>query len=113
MALKLSENSIKVLKRRYLKKNENGKVIETPDEMFRRVARAMASAEKEYGGSKKEIADLEESFYRIMVSLEFMPNSPTLITTVNNRSVISNRFISCPPVVHPVLLKKSVGSDQA
>ncbi|MDD5772598.1 MAG: vitamin B12-dependent ribonucleotide reductase [bacterium] len=90
--MKLSENSIKVLKRRYLKKNETGKVIETPEEMFRRVARVMASAEKGYGKSQKEIADLEESFYRIMASLEFMPNSPCLMNAGNELGQLSACF---------------------
>ena len=54
MALKLSENALKVLERRYLKKDENGKVVETPEEMFRRVAKAIAVADKQYGVSPEE-----------------------------------------------------------
>ena len=60
MNLKLSENALKVLQRRYLKKDEEGKVIETPEEMFRRVASAIAIADRLYGKTEKEIKKLEE-----------------------------------------------------
>ncbi len=79
MPLNLSENALKVLQRRYLKKDESGKVIETPEEMFRRVARAIAEADKAYGKSEQEVKDLEDSFYNIMTSLEFVPNSPCFV----------------------------------
>ena len=61
MELKLSENALRVLERRYLKKDEHGKIIETPQEMFSRVAKAIAAADKFYGRSEKEIADLKET----------------------------------------------------
>jgi ribonucleoside-diphosphate reductase alpha chain len=92
MALKLSENSLKVLERRYLKKDETGKVIELPEDMFRRVAKAIASAEKEFGRSQKEISDLEESFLRIMTSLEFIPNSPCLMNAGKDLGQLSACF---------------------
>ena len=79
MALKLSENALKVLEKRYLKKDEIGKAIETPQEMFRRVAGAIAQADKLYGKTGKEISELEEAFCRTMAALEFMPNSPCLM----------------------------------
>jgi ribonucleoside-diphosphate reductase alpha chain len=79
MQLKLSENALKVLERRYLEKDEEGNIIETPEGMFRRVAHAIAKAERAYGKSKKEICELEEIFYRMMTELEFMPNSPALM----------------------------------
>ena len=77
--LKLSLNSILVLERRYLRKDETGKVIESTAQMFRRVARAMAEVEKNYGKSEKEVKELEEKFYQMMTRLEFLPNSPTLM----------------------------------
>jgi len=77
--LKLSLNAITVLEKRYLRKDEDGKVIETPKDMFRRVAKAIASVEKRYGKSRKEIKELEEEFFRMMTNLEFLPNSPTLM----------------------------------
>jgi ribonucleoside-diphosphate reductase alpha chain len=92
MALKLTENALKVLERRYLKKDETGKVIEMPEEMFRRVAKAIAQAEKNYNKSEKEIADLEESFYRIMTELDFMPNSPCLMNAGRELGQLSACF---------------------
>jgi len=74
--LKLSINALKVLERRYLLKNEEGQITETPAEMFRRVARDIAKAEELYGG---DINNYEEEFYRLISSLDFLPNSPTLM----------------------------------
>jgi ribonucleoside-diphosphate reductase alpha chain len=78
--LNLSENAIRVLKRRYLRKNRKGKVIETPEQMFRRVAQHIAKAEKEYGKkSVEEINRWEEIFFDMMADAKFLPNSPTLM----------------------------------
>lgn len=74
--MNLTENALKALKARYLLKDERGKVIETPDGMFRRVARTIAAAETQYGGNA---AEWEEKFYELMTSLKFLPNSPTLM----------------------------------
>ncbi len=93
MELELSENALKVLERRYLMKNEQGKVIETPEELFHRVAKAIALADKSYGKSEKEISDLEESFYRMMTSLEFMPNSPCLMNAGRELGQLSACFV--------------------
>jgi len=73
MALKLSPAAIAVLKKRYLRKDEKGNVIETPEEMFRRVAKAIAEAEEK---GKEEWA---EEFYQLMASLDFLPNSPCFV----------------------------------
>jgi ribonucleoside-diphosphate reductase alpha chain len=72
---KLTYNAITVLKERYLLKNEKGEIIETPEEMFRRVAKTVAKPEQNYGGKSKKI---EEEFFQIMSRLEFVPNSPTM-----------------------------------
>jgi ribonucleoside-diphosphate reductase alpha chain len=93
MALKLSENALKVLERRYLSKDESGRPIETPEEMFRRVAKAIAGADKYYGKSEKEVADLEEAFYRIMTALEFVPNSPCLMNAGKELGQLSACFV--------------------
>jgi len=74
--MQLTENALKVLKTRYLLKNEEGDIIETPEEMFHRVARAIASSETLYGGNAEE---WEEKFYDAMSNLQFLPNTPTLI----------------------------------
>ena len=92
MSLRLSENALKVLARRYLIKNEDGKVIETPEEMFRRVAKAIAQADKSYGKNEKEVLELQEAFYRIMAELEFMPNSPALMNAGKELGQLSACF---------------------
>jgi len=93
MSLRLSENALKVLKRRYLKKDEEGKVIETPEEMFRRVASAIAIADKIYGKSETEIRKLEDDFYRVMTALEFLPNSPCLMNAGKDMGQLSACFV--------------------
>ncbi len=75
--IKLSLNAIKVLERRYLLKDNEGKVIETPGQMFRRVAKHIASADKKYGVNPEKVKDTEEKFYELMTKLYFLPNSPT------------------------------------
>jgi len=77
--LKLSLNAITVLNKRYLRKDENGKVIETPKQMFERVAKAIALAEKRFKTPSAEQKELENEFFRIMNKFEFLPNSPTLM----------------------------------
>ncbi len=76
--LKLSVNAVKVLERRYLLKDEEGNVIETPAQMFRRVARAVASAETKFDPAA-DVPGWEGRFYELMAGLEFLPNSPTLM----------------------------------
>ncbi|MFO0773977.1 MAG: LAGLIDADG family homing endonuclease [Nitrospiraceae bacterium] len=77
----LSEHARTVLQARYLVKNSEGTVIETPDGMFRRVAENIAQAERHYGSGRRTTAErtLAERFYGIMRRLEFLPNSPTLM----------------------------------
>ncbi len=93
MALQLSENALTVLKRRYLTKDETGKVIEAPDEMFRRVAKAIAQADTLYSKSAQEVSSLEESFYRMMTALEFIPNSPCLMNAGKDLGQLSACFV--------------------
>jgi ribonucleoside-diphosphate reductase alpha chain len=76
--LKLSVNAIKVLERRYLLRDEAGNIVETPMELFRRVARAIASVETKFN-ARADIKTLEEAFFGMMSSLEFVPNTPTLM----------------------------------
>ncbi|MBM3329450.1 MAG: vitamin B12-dependent ribonucleotide reductase, partial [Calditrichaeota bacterium] len=74
----LSDNAVTVLKRRYLQKDADGRVIESPKEMFLRVASVIASNERRY---RPDVDLLEETkrFYRMMASLDFIPNSPTMM----------------------------------
>ena len=89
----LSENAIKVLEKRYLKKDDDGKVVETPDEMFWRVARNIATADSYYGKSEGEVTKTAEEFYDIMTSLDFLPNSPTLMNAGKDLQQLSACFV--------------------
>lgn len=93
MALKLSENAKFILEQRYLLKNENREIIESPKEMFRRVAKAIAEIEFKYRKSKKDVKKLERDFYRIMTNLEFLPNSPTLMNAGTELGQLSACFV--------------------
>jgi len=73
--LELSDNALKVLRRRYLLKDEHGQVTETPEQMFRRVVGYVASADELY----RDTTGSGQEFYSVMSNLEFLPNSPTLM----------------------------------
>ncbi|WP_407356458.1 adenosylcobalamin-dependent ribonucleoside-diphosphate reductase [Methanolobus sp. WCC5] len=88
--LKLSVNAIRILERRYLLKDLQGKITETPADMFRRVARAIASIDQRYG---EDVKRTEEDFYRIMSKLEFLPNSPTLMNAGTEPGQLSACFV--------------------
>ena len=77
--LRMSPNAVRVLQKRYLAKDENGKVVETPEGMFRRVAQNLAQADALYGALPEEVRATEEAFYGLMARLDFLPNSPTLM----------------------------------
>ncbi|PIZ49646.1 ribonucleoside-diphosphate reductase, adenosylcobalamin-dependent [Candidatus Woesebacteria bacterium CG_4_10_14_0_2_um_filter_39_14] len=81
-----TEQAVKVLEERYLKKDNNGKTIETPEEMCWRVSWEVASAEARWGKTKKEILETAKDYYNLLVKHEFLPNSPTLMNagTGNN-----------------------------
>jgi ribonucleoside-diphosphate reductase alpha chain len=91
-AIPFSENAMKVLEKRYLKKDDGGQVIETPQEMFRRVAQNIASAELIYD-TKADVKAMEEKFYRVMVNLDFLPNSPTLMNAGRDIQQLSACFV--------------------
>lgn len=76
---KWSEQALKVLSERYLLKNDEGEVIETPEEMCWRVAWEIASAEARWGKGRREVLRIARQFYMLLVSQEFLPNSPTLM----------------------------------
>jgi ribonucleoside-diphosphate reductase alpha chain len=78
VAATLSDNALQVLRARYLAR-ENGVVVETPEQLFRRVAHHVASIEAGLGYSADEVAEAEQRFERMMSTLEFLPNSPTLM----------------------------------
>lgn len=91
--LKLGNNAIEVLKRRYLKKDEEGKIIETPEELFRRVATAIAQIDALYGKSEREVNKTKEEFYELMTTLQFLPNSPTLMNAGTPLGQLSACFV--------------------
>ncbi len=92
-AFHLSPNAVKVLEKRYLKKNEEGKVVETPGELFRRVARSVASADLQYGKSPREVQVEEDEFYHLLTSLAFLPNSPTIMNAGRRLGQLSACFV--------------------
>jgi len=92
--LNISDNARRVLKKRYLKKNRKGNVIETPEQMFRRVARHIAKAEKKYGDkSSKQVDKWEEIFFEIMTGAKFLPNSPTLMNAGRRLGQLAACFV--------------------
>jgi len=91
-AVGFSENALRVLERRYLKKDGKGQVVETPEEMFRRVAQNIASAEPIYD-PKADVKAREEEFYQVMAALEFLPNSPTMMNAGRELQQLSACFV--------------------
>ncbi len=90
--LKLTVNAAKVLQKRYLLKDNAGKVIESPKELFARTAKVIAEVEKEYNPSA-DLKSLQETFYQMMINLEFFPNSPTLMNAGTNIGQLSACFV--------------------
>jgi len=90
--LDLTENALIVLERRYLIKDDNGMPAETPVEMFRRVARNIARADAFYD-KQADLRKREEEFYRLITSLEFMPNSPTLMNAGRRLQQLAACFV--------------------
>ena len=91
-AVHLSENARRVLGKRYLKKGSQGQVIETPEEMFHRVAQTIASAELIYD-PRADVRSGADEFYQLMANLEFLPNSPTLMNAGRELGQLSACFV--------------------
>lgn len=88
----LSQNALRVLEKRYLLKDLEGKVIERPVDLFRRVANNIAKAEHVYD-STCDLAETEEKFYDLMTSFRFLPNSPTLMNAGRDLQQLSACFV--------------------
>lgn len=90
--MKLSENAIKVLEKRYLSKDEHGALMEDVEGLFRRVAKAVALADEPYVPAA-DLKVIEDEFYEIMTNLEFLPNSPTLMNAGKPLGQLSACFV--------------------
>ena len=89
----LTDNALAVLHRRYQAKDREGNVVEEPDQMFHRVAQNLAQADRRYGADDQEVARTEAEFYRVMVDLDYMPNSPTLMNAGRELQMLSACFV--------------------
>src|SRR3990167_7731981 len=87
-SLNLSFNALQVLEKRYLLRDENRKIIESPAQLFRRVAKAVASAEK-----KNHRKKLEKKFNKMLSNLDFLPNTPTLMNAGTSLGQLSACFV--------------------
>ena len=88
----LTDNALRVLEKRYLRKDIDGNVTESPEEMFRRVSSNIASSERLYGKAEK-CRQWEEDFYGMMATLDFLPNSPTLMNAGAELQQLSACFV--------------------
>lgn len=91
--LNLAENAIKVLEKRYLKRDSEGNCTETPADMFNRVASSIAAAELQYGKAQSDVNALTKDFYDAITQLYFMPNSPTLMNAGRELGQLSACFV--------------------
>jgi ribonucleoside-diphosphate reductase alpha chain len=88
----LTQNGIAVLEKRYLMKDLHGNIVETPEDLFRRVARNIAQADRFYDPSA-DLPSGESAFYDLMASLDFLPNSPTLMNAGRELQQLSACFV--------------------
>jgi ribonucleoside-diphosphate reductase alpha chain len=89
----LTDNALAVLKHRYFLKNDKFEIVEDEQGMFRRVAKAIAAPDKNYGASDLEVTETESAFYNMMGRLEFVPNSPTMMNAGTDQGTLSACFV--------------------
>ncbi|TVM00366.1 MAG: ribonucleoside-diphosphate reductase, adenosylcobalamin-dependent [Candidatus Brocadia sp. WS118] len=90
--MSLSPNARLVLEKRYLKKDDSGRTVESPEDMFRRIAKNIASADLLYN-RRADIVSREEQFYNLLTSLRFLPNSPTLMNAGRDLQQLFGCFV--------------------
>ncbi len=88
-----SNEALRILKERYLLKNSEGEIIETPKGMLHRVAKNIAKADAIYGAAKEEVKKTEEIFFNLMAELKFLPNSPTLMNAGTTTQQLGSCFV--------------------
>jgi ribonucleoside-diphosphate reductase alpha chain len=91
--VELSENARVVFEKRYLKRDDNGAVLESPEDLFRRVADNIAQAEERFGAGPEKVEETSDLYYNLMASLCFMPNSPTLMNAGRELQQLSACFV--------------------
>ncbi len=91
--LGLSDNALKVLEKRYLKRDSAGVPVETPNDLFYRVALTIAKGDEKYGKSASEVEELTQRFYEFITKFYFMPNSPTLMNAGRELGQLSACFV--------------------
>ena len=89
---RITSHAMTILEKRYLKKDDTGRVIESPAEMFRRVARNVAEADLQYSRSAS-IEETSDVFFRMMASLDFLPNSPCLMNAGRDLQQLAACFV--------------------
>ncbi|MFC1782514.1 adenosylcobalamin-dependent ribonucleoside-diphosphate reductase [Planctomycetota bacterium] len=92
-SLRLTENARIVLADRYLKKDDQGNSVETSEQLFERVAHHVAEVETQFGADEQTVRHWEDRFYNLMVSLKFLPNSPTLMNAGRSMEMLSACFV--------------------